>query len=1221
MNRFYLLCFALCVIGQTVFAQSCPPRPNAALRLNNNDICGDAPVMVTNISSENTNSVYYVWDWGDGMKDTVQDQSTPVHQYRERGDLCSQSNDGQAYTLTLTIVNRRASCPGHQAQTTIYAYARPRADFNAPAEICIDNPVAYFTNTTCPRTTPNTTFSWNFGDPLSNNNTSTDESPQHRFSGLGSYEVTLTVSSTCGSTTFKRTILVREAPTVGATYTPPVSACGPFDITFRNTSTGQSGNKWRVTNAVGDSITEGYRFINGTSEFSTDPSIRFDKKGSYKVQLAIVSPCGDKTWTSQLINVQTPPRVAIDSMATGCIPFAAQPRGQLLDDGGAGSPQYQWAFTGGNPSSAMGLTPPNINYGTAGSYPITLTATNNCGNAQATYTLNLSDKIRPVFPNLKTAFCNTDTATYTFQAHPAGGTWSGAAITANGVFRPSVVGTGTYRITYSIVQGTCRGDSTVTLSVGGSAVSAGAAQEICGTSNTVVLRGQNPTGGTWRGLGVVDSVAGIFNPALTGLGSFDIVYTFSSSGASCSNVAMKTVTVKSTPIARFDTIPNTLCTNIAQAFKHKSTNGISFNWSFGNGATSVLESPNDTYTQASSFDLKLVITNREGCADSVFKKITVNAPPTARFLPSVTEGCSPLDVSFTNNSSNNAQTAFVWFFGNGTTSAVRTPNIQTFRNTSLQDTFYNIRLTATTLGCPAVLDSARLILFTLPKARFGVDADTGCSPMTVRFTNISTGSPRSFRWNLANGQSSTAEAPAPQTYLTDSTFRSYPIRLIVANTCGTDSFERKITVRPSATKPFFSLSQTQGCAPLTVSLTNYAATNATVTYDFGDGNRYTNPNPTYTYTQAGTYTITQFASGTCGFDSIKRTVTVFATPSVKFSFEQKNACKERKITFKNGTTPTNVNLTWDFGDSTQSGIANPVHDYRKAGFYRVMLFATSQANGCKGADTTTIEVIAPLVFNVDSIKTATCYGNADGAIIIRQGNATGGARVYEFSLNDSTFQKINRAGVFANLLGRQFYTIWVRDSSGCTDSAKVYVNGLLPLSIDAGQGHTINLGDSVQIYVVGNRNEKLKVKWSPTRGLSCDTCVTVWAKPYETTNYIISATDQAGCTEKTTVEVIVDKNIKLFVPNAFSPDDDGVNDNFAPFIGTNILKVNYFRIYDRWGSLLYTANNFAPNDPDVGWDGRKNGSRAAIGVYVYILELTLINGQVEAFRGDVSLMR
>ena len=846
--------------------------------------------MVTNISTDNGNAVFYVWDWGDGMKDTVQDQSTPVHQYSERGDICSQSNDGQAYTLTLTIVNRRATCPGHQAQTTIYAYARPRADFVAPDEICIDNPVAYFTNKTCPRTTPNTTFEWDFGDPTSTDDTSLEDNPNHRYSKLGTYIVTLVVKSTCGSTTYKRPIVVREPPSIGVTYTPPTTTCGPFDVPFQNTSTGQSGNKWEVLNAVGDTITEGYRFTNGTSATATNPTIRFDKKGIYFVKLTIASPCGNKSWKSQSITVQTPPRVVIDSMPTGCIPFTAQPRGRLLDDGGAGAPQYVWQFSGASPSTFAGLTPLDVNFSTAGSFPITLKATNACGKGEATYMLDLSDKIRPIFPNLKTTFCNTDTAIYTLKAQPTGGSWTSPAVSATGVFRPSVVGAGSYLVKYDIVQGTCRGDSTITLTVGGAAVSAGAPQDICGTQNTVILRGPNPTGGRWRGLGIVDSVAGVFNPALTGLGNFDVVYAYGDA-LGCVNVATKNITVKTSPIARFDTFPNALCVNIAQNFKHKSTNAVRFNWSFGNINTSAFENPNYVFLQMGNFDVKLVVTNRENCTDSVSKNIMVNAPPTARFLPSNTEGCSPLDVSFTNNSTNTPQTTFLWTFGNGTTSTVRSPSILTFYNNSLQDTVYNIRLSATNLGCPAVFDSTKLTLFTLPKARFGVDADTGCSPMTVRFVNISTGSPRSFRWSFGNGSTALTETAPTQIYLTDSTFQSYPIRLTVSNTCGVDSIERKIVVRPSATRPFFSLSKTDGCAPLTVALTNFAAANSTVTYDFGDGNRYTNPNPTYTYEQSGTYAITQYASGVCGFDSIKRTVNVFPTPSVKFDFLQSNSCQ------------------------------------------------------------------------------------------------------------------------------------------------------------------------------------------------------------------------------------------------------------------------------------------------------------------------------------------
>jgi gliding motility-associated-like protein len=1205
------------LLAHNLLAQPCPPRPSAALRLTNNDLCGEDPVSVSNVSEENGNSVFYVWDWGDGSRDTVQDRTTPTHRYRERGDLCNQSNQGQSYSLNLYMINRRGGCFGHQAQTTVFAYARPRADFDAPAEVCIDNPTAQFTNKTCPRTTPNTTYAWNFGDPTSNSNTSTDESPQHRFTGLGEFEVTLTVNSFCGSTVFRKKIKVVEPPVLAVNYTPPTATCTPLSIVFQNNSVRQSGNRWTVVNTSGQTITEGVNFGNGSSANSQNATIEFTKKGIYRVILTISSPCGDKTWQSQDIAVETPPKIAIDSFSTSCVPFSVVPMGKLLDDGGS-TPQYRWTFQGGTPATATSLNAPQITFNTAGTYTMILQAENRCGVNEARFTTTFADKIRPIFPNLTTTFCNTDTATIRLAAQPAGGTWSGAAVTAEGVFRPSVVGIGNYPIRYLVQQGSCRGDSTVNLTVGGAIVETGTAQSICGTNSDLILRGGNPMGGTWRGLGISDSTAGIFKSSITGLGSFTVTYVVRHATTGCINSATKTISVLPTPIARFDSLPTTFCQNTTQIFRHRSVNAARVQWSFGDNTNSNLDAPSHIFTQTGLKTIKLLVTNTAGCTDSVSQPVMVNAAPQVRFRPSATEGCSPLDITFENTSTNDPNVRFNWNFGNGTTAQGRTPDVTTFVNNDLQDIFYKIKLTAQIEGCGAVNDSAQIMVSTRPKARFGVDADTGCSPMTVRLTQISTGSPRSYRWDLGNNTSSTLALPPFPTFTTDSVFKTFNIKLVATNACGVDSTTLPVVVRPSTTLPFFSLNRTQGCAPLTVRLTNFAAIGATVTYDFGDGNRYTNPNPTYTYNQAGTFTITQFASGGCGFDSTKRTVTVFASPSVSFSYAQARACKERKIQFRSQFS-TNANLTWDFGDSTTNGQSSPIHDYLKSGTYRVILTAASP-NGCSAADTQLVTVSSPLIFKIDSVKHATCFGVADGAIVVGQGGVTGGAQVYEFSLNDSTFQKINKSGVFSNLIGRQFYTVWVRDTGGCMDSNRVFINGLPPLSIDVGDERNIDLGDSVQIFVTSNRAERVKAKWTPLRGLRCDSCTANWARPFATTTYTIVGTDAAGCSERAFVTVNVNRVVRIFVPNAFTPNDDGVNDFIQPFAGVNVKRINYWRVFDRWGSLLHETRNADPTDPTLSWDGRFKGKRLSNAVFVYVMEIELLNGEVEILRGEFSLI-
>ncbi|NJN35426.1 MAG: T9SS type B sorting domain-containing protein [Saprospiraceae bacterium] len=96
---------------------------------------------------------------------------------------------------------------------------------------------------------------------------------------------------------------------------------------------------------------------------------------------------------------------------------------------------------------------------------------------------------------------------------------------------------------------------------------------------------------------------------------------------------------------------------------------------------------------------------------------------------------------------------------------------------------------------------------------------------------------------------------------------------------------------------------------------------------------------------------------------------------------------------------------------------------------------------------------------------------------------------------------------------------------------------------------------------------------------------------------------------------------KFFVPNVFSPDDNGANDFFFPLSGKNIRHVRYFRIFNRWGEQVFENKNFQPNNEQDGWDGRHNGNRAKEDVYVWVMEIELLNGLIEQFKGDVTLLR
>jgi len=106
--------------------------------------------------------------------------------------------------------------------------------------------------------------------------------------------------------------------------------------------------------------------------------------------------------------------------------------------------------------------------------------------------------------------------------------------------------------------------------------------------------------------------------------------------------------------------------------------------------------------------------------------------------------------------------------------------------------------------------------------------------------------------------------------------------------------------------------------------------------------------------------------------------------------------------------------------------------------------------------------------------------------------------------------------------------------------------------------------------------------------------------------------------------VVVDPNRNVYIPNVFIPANaSGLNDHFNINVGLGVETVNYLRIYDRWGALLYQREKFIPNNDNLseGWDGRFNGDFVSPGVFVYLAEVKFLDGRVLLYRGDVTVVR
>jgi gliding motility-associated-like protein len=179
------------------------------------------------------------------------------------------------------------------------------------------------------------------------------------------------------------------------------------------------------------------------------------------------------------------------------------------------------------------------------------------------------------------------------------------------------------------------------------------------------------------------------------------------------------------------------------------------------------------------------------------------------------------------------------------------------------------------------------------------------------------------------------------------------------------------------------------------------------------------------------------------------------------------------------------------------------------------------------------------------------------------------------------------------------------------------------LKIDLGTDITLLYGDSV-VLTPKSPFQMTKIRWTPKASLSCDTCQFVIAKPKTTTTYRVSVWDENGCIATDDIQLIINKIRRVFIPTAFSPNVDGTNDLFRIFLGDETVKVNYFRVYDRWGTLVYEDLNFTraeSQDQKRGWDGFYKGQQLNSGVFIYHAQVEFTDGEVKNYIGDVMLMQ
>jgi large repetitive protein len=444
-----------------------------------------------------------------------------------------------------------------------------------------------------------------------------------------------------------------------------------------------------------------------------------------------------------------------------------------------------------------------------------------------------------------------------------------------------------------------------------------------------------------------------------------------------------------------------------------------------------------------------------------------------------------------------------------------------------------------------------------------------------------------------------------------------------ANCTGTFSGQATVTVTPP---PTASLSGTEticvgDSSMLTLSLTGGSSYNVTITGGPAPlvlNNVQNGATVMVTPSATTTYTISNLiAAGNTCTPIIGNSATI-TTNQVSFSAAISDfngfdiSCPNSTdgsitLTTTSGIPPFSVVWT---GGSTGLTLTNLAD-----GAYQVTV--TDQI-GCTA--TQVFDMVAPPELGISLASTGpSCYGESDGFITIN--DISGGAGPFNILLNNEPQGIAGTLPMQLDQLSSGMYTVGVEDANGCISDEVVDVPSPAQLMVDLGPDIIISFGDSLFLQASHNATNLAIFTWIPTDYLSTPLALGTWAKPPTSMRYSIYIQDEFGCEANDQISVLVSKDRRVYVPNIINPHSTLGNDIVTVWGGADVAKINYFRIFDRWGEQVFENRDFLPSDPGEGWNGTFQGRFVNPAVFVYVAEIEYIDGETEIFKGDITVVR
>jgi gliding motility-associated-like protein len=994
------------------------------------------------------------------------------------------------------------------------------------------------------------------------------------------------------------------------------TGCGPLTVSITNTSAlpGFYSFKWNLGNGV-------------TSTSVNPPSVTYPPNPNnldttYTITLTEFSICDTITVQKNIIVHAAPQVFFTPDKTVGCSPMTVRFNNTSRGVGNT----FFWNFGDGftlatNQDSLVHHT---YHSGFPVTYKASLISTNFCGSDTLSYLINVAPN--PIFPDFavngtELAGCNPHTVH--FINNTSGATtfqWNfgdGNILTTNkGVDTVTHVYTQSGTFTTTMLASNSCTDTTIfkniiVLAIPNAAFTATPSTVCLGDSVHFLNQTDSATSYIWNfgdgGTSTLTNPAYLYNAVGTYTPRLIAIREYGT-GIICMDSAKTKITKVNTLPGLFnvtDSIGN--CIPFTITFTNQSGVSIITTWDFGDGKKDTGDIVQHTFTVAGAYTVNMTAIDPGGCTFNASKNILINGPK-GSFVYTNGVVCQNNAVFFQATIVN--ADSIHWDFGDGFYATTNTYNIyHTYQQSGNFIPTMNLYYGP---NCSLKVPGIDTIKMDILKIGFTVSAQNNCgnSLITFKDTSYSYFGLTSHSWNFGDGSAINTSISPSHTYTSSN---NWPIQLIIQSSTGcSDTLQKTLPVIVHQTPLASAQADSFGCVNNAVhyhAIVNSADSVILMNWIFPGNVIKTGLTSTETYTAPGTYTTSFVAGSLYGcYDTATVNVTVNPIPNVSITTASNILCLGTSAQlYANGA------LTYQWSPVnflSCTTCSNPIADPNSSIAYIVTGF---NSFGCSNSDSVNVLVIQPFSLAVLPNDTI-CIGQS-----VRL--AASGAALYNW-FPSTGLDNPAIPNPLANPAITTKYRVIGTDNNNCfRDTAYVNVAvGNYPV-INLGQDKIASTGTQLQLtpsFINGPINIW---SWAPPTYLSCSDCEEPIATVENNICYTVTGTNIFGCAATDTICIkAFCESAQVFIPNAFTPDGDGKND-ILMVRATGIQLVKSFKIYNRWGQVVFDRANFIPNDPKNGWDGRVNGVMQPSEVYVYTCEVVCDNGTPFVYKGNVAIIK